>query len=275
MAAPRIKQARIQSALIAEQEQALRIQIKTTKRIDGFRKSKFRERPLAGRIGRELRKDATGFVERKKHRRNAEFSRIRSPDFDRLAARVTIPMHVVHPGECDQSPTQPPPHPMALSVGTKAPDFKLSSKQDDGLKLVSLSEHTANGPVLILFFPMAFTGVCTEELCSVTQGIEQYQKVGATVLAISGDNPFAQEAWAKKESISLTLLSDYEHLTAKSYDVSYDAFLPQFNLGMGGVAKRSAFVIGTDGLIKYAESSDDPKQLPNFAAILAAVTALQ
>lgn len=164
---------------------------------------------------------------------------------------------------------------MALSVGTKAPDFKLSSKKDDGLKLVSLSEHTANGPVLILFFPMAFTGVCTEELCSVTQGIEQYQKVGATVLAISGDNPFAQEAWAKKEGISLTLLSDYEHTTAKSYDVAYDSFLPQVNLGMGGVAKRSAFVVGTDGVITYAESSDDPKQLPNFTAILAAVSALK
>ena len=164
---------------------------------------------------------------------------------------------------------------MALSVGTKAPDFKLSSKREDGLKLVTLGEHTAKGPVLLLFFPMAFTGVCTEEMCSVTQGMEQYSAVGATVLAISGDNPFAQEAWAKKEAISLDLLSDYEHKVAKSYDVAYDAFLPQVNLGMGGVAKRSAFVVGADGLIKYVESNEDPKQLPNFTAILAALAALK
>jgi peroxiredoxin len=164
---------------------------------------------------------------------------------------------------------------MALSVGTKAPDFSLSSKQEDGLKKVTLSENVAQGPVLVLFFPMAFTGVCTEELCSVTQGIEQYRKVGATVLAISGDNPFAQEAWAKKEGISLQILSDYEHKVAKSYDVAYDSFLPQVNLGMGGVAKRSAFVVGKDGVIKYAESNDDPKQLPNFTAILAAVESLK
>ena len=164
---------------------------------------------------------------------------------------------------------------MALSVGTKAPDFKLSSKKADGLKLISLSEHTTTGPVLVLFFPMAFTGVCTEEMCSVTQGIEQYSKAGTTVLAISGDNPFAQAAWAEKEGITLNLLSDYEHQVAKSYDVAYDAFLPQYNLGMGGVAKRSAFVVGNDGVIKYAESSDDPKHLPNFPAILAAIAALK
>lgn len=154
-----------------------------------------------------------------------------------------------------------------LSVGTRAPDFTLSSKQDDGLKLVTLSEHLAGGPVLLLFVPMAFTGVCTEELCSVTQGLERYTGTGATVLVVSGDNPFAQEAWCKKEGFKLTLLSDYEHKVAQSYDVAYESFLPQFNLGMGGVAKRSAFVIGSDGIIAYAESSDDPKKLPDFTAI--------
>ncbi len=156
---------------------------------------------------------------------------------------------------------------MALSPGATAPDFSLSSKQDDGLKLVTLSEQTANGPVLLLFFPMAFTGVCTEELCSVTQGLEQYTQLGITVLAISGDNPFAQEAWAKKEAITVTLLSDYEHKVAQSYGVAYESFLPQFHLGMGGVAKRSAFVVGKDGVVHYSEVHDDPKKLPDFTAI--------
>ncbi|MBS0656881.1 MAG: redoxin domain-containing protein [Verrucomicrobia bacterium] len=155
-----------------------------------------------------------------------------------------------------------------LSIGTRAPDFTLSSKQDDGLKLVTLSEHLARGPVLLLFVPMAFTGVCTEELCSVTQGLERFTNSGATVLVVSGDNPFAQEAWCKKEGFTLTLLSDYEHKVAASYGVAYESFLPQFNLGMGGVPKRSAFVIGSDGIIVHAESNDDPKKLPDFKTIL-------
>lgn len=155
-----------------------------------------------------------------------------------------------------------------LSPGTRAPDFTLSSKQDDGLKLITLSDQLAKGPVLLLFFPMAFTGVCTEELCSVTQGLEKFTGGGASVLAISGDNPFAQEAWCKKEGFNLTLLSDYEHKVAQSYGVAYESFLPQFNLGMGGVAKRSAFVIGSDGMIAYAESNDDPKKMPDFGAIM-------
>lgn len=163
-----------------------------------------------------------------------------------------------------------PPFAM-LPPGTRAPDFTLSSKQDDGLKLVTLSEQLARGPVLLLFVPMAFTGVCTEELCSVTQGLERFTASGATVLVLSGDNPFAQEAWAKKEGITLTLLSDYEHKVAQNYGVAYESFLPQFNLGMGGVAKRSAFIIGSDGVITYAESNDDPKKLPDFQAITSAL----
>ncbi len=162
-----------------------------------------------------------------------------------------------------------------LTIGTPAPDFTLSSKQDDGLKLITLSEHTARGPVLVLFVPMAFTGVCTEELCTVTQGLDRYTGVGATVLAISGDNPFAQEAWKKKENIGLTLLSDYEHKVARTYGVAYESFLPQFNLGMGGVAKRSAFLVGTDGVIQYAESNDDPKKMPDFDAIVVALSGMK
>ena len=158
---------------------------------------------------------------------------------------------------------------MALAEGTKAPDFELTTLGANGPEIVKLSDLSGSGNVVLLFVPMAFTGVCTEEFCSVTSELAEYESLNAKVLGISGDNPFAQAAWAEKEGISLTLLSDYEHTAAQAYDVAYDAFLPDKNLHMGGVPKRSAFVIDSEGTIQYAESSDDPGQLPNFDAIKA------
>ncbi len=158
---------------------------------------------------------------------------------------------------------------MALEPGSKAPDFTLSSKTSQGPTLVTLSEERTRGPVVLLFFPMAFTGVCTQELCDVSQGLAAYSDLGATVLGISGDNPFAQEAWAQKESISVPLLSDYDHSVAQAYGVAYESFLPSKNLPMGGVAQRSAFVVDREGVIRYSETSPDPTQLPNFDAIKA------
>lgn len=156
---------------------------------------------------------------------------------------------------------------MAISVGSKAPDFELSSKTADGPKKFRLSNNFGKKNTVLLFFPMAFTGVCTQEMCDVSQGLNAYSELGAEVYGVSGDNPFAQEAWAKKENIKVTLLSDYEHNVAQQYGVAYGSFLPQLNLGMAGVPKRSAFVIDRQGVVRYAESSDDPKQLPNFQAI--------
>lgn len=158
---------------------------------------------------------------------------------------------------------------MALSVGDKAPDFTLTTLGADGPKLVKLSDHIGKGNILLLFVPMAFTGVCTEELCSVTKSIDDYAALNATVFGISGDNPFAQKNWAEKEGIKLTLLSDYEHKVTKAYGVAYDSFLPEKNLPMGGVPKRSAFIIDKAGTIQYAESNDNPGTLPDFGAIKA------
>lgn len=158
---------------------------------------------------------------------------------------------------------------MSIQVGEKAPDFTLSTITADGPKQVKLSEHLGKSNVVLLFFPMAFTGVCTTEMCDISTGMSEYTALNATVLGISGDNPFAQAEWAKKENISVTLLSDYEHETAKAYGVAYDAFLPEKNLGMGGVAKRSAFVVDKNGVIQYAESHEDPHDLPDFEAIKA------
>jgi peroxiredoxin len=164
---------------------------------------------------------------------------------------------------------------MSLAVGTKAPDFSLPTKTADGPKQIKLNDNFGKKNTLLLFFPMAFTGVCTTEMCDVSKGLNGYADLNAAVYGISGDNPFAQEAWAQKEKIGVTLLSDYEHKVANAYGVAYDSFLPQVNLGMGGVAKRSAFIVDKNGTIQYAESSDDPKQLPNFDKIKAKLAELK
>ena len=164
---------------------------------------------------------------------------------------------------------------MALAVGTKAPDFKLPTKTADGPKQIALGDNFGKTNTLLLFFPMAFTGTCTTEMCTMSNGLREYSALNATVYGISGDNPFAQEAWAQKESISVPLLSDYEHKIAKEYDVMYDSFLPQMNLGMGGVPKRSAFIVDREGVIQYAESNDDARELPNFDKIKAKLAELK
>ena len=164
---------------------------------------------------------------------------------------------------------------MPLAVGTKAPDFTLSTKTADGPKQIKLSDSLGKRNTLLLFFPMAFTGTCTTEMCEVSAGMNGYTDLKTEVYGISGDNPFAQEAWAKKENITVALLSDYEHKIAKAYDVMYDSFLPQMNLGMSGVAKRSAFIVDRQGVIPYAESNDDARELPNFEKIKAKLAELK
>jgi glutaredoxin-dependent peroxiredoxin len=156
---------------------------------------------------------------------------------------------------------------MPLAIGSKAPDFTLPTKTADGNKLITLSDNFGKGCTLLLFFPMAFTGTCTTEMCGISMDISAYQSLGTTIYGISGDNPFAQEAWAQKERITIPLLSDYEHQVARAYDVAYDSFLPQIGLPMGGVPKRAVFIIDRDGVIQYAECNDDARALPNFEKV--------
>lgn len=164
---------------------------------------------------------------------------------------------------------------MALPVGTKAPDFSLSTKTADGPKQVRLSDNFGKQNTLLLFFPMAFTGTCTTEMCGVTMDLSAYGALNATVYGISGDNPFAQEAWAQKEKIDVPLLSDYEHQVAQAYHVAYDSFLPEINLGMGGVPKRAVFIVDRAGVIQYSESNDDARALPNFDKVKAKLAELK
>lgn len=158
---------------------------------------------------------------------------------------------------------------MPLAVGTKAPDFTLPTKAADGPKQITLSDNFGKCNTLLAFFPMVFTSTCTTEMCGVSSDLASYAEMNARVYGISGDNPFAQEAWARAEGIRVSLLSDYEHRVAKLYDVIYDSFLPQIGLDMAGVPKRAVFVIDRNGIIQHCESNDDARALPNFEKVKA------
>lgn len=155
---------------------------------------------------------------------------------------------------------------MALSVGTKAPDFTLKSKNAGGLVDVRLSDQFGKKNTVLLFVPLAFTSVCTQELCDISKGLDAYKGLGAEVFGISVDSPFAQEAWAQKEKIGITLLSDLNKKVAQSYGV----LLPDL-IGLGSVSARAAFVVDKKGVIQYAEVTPTPKDLPNFNAVKAAL----
>lgn len=159
---------------------------------------------------------------------------------------------------------------MAISVGSKAPDFSLKSKTAEGLKDVKLSANFGQKNTVILFFPLAFTGVCTQEMCDITAGLGAYKGLNADVIAISVDSPFAQEAWAIQNKISLTIASDLNKKTAADYGV----LLPDL-AGFGAVSARAAFVVDKNGVVQYSEQTPTVKDLPNFAAVKDCLAKLQ
>jgi len=159
---------------------------------------------------------------------------------------------------------------MAIAVGTKAPDFTLKSKNASGLVDVSLSANLGKKNTVILFFPLAYTSVCTAELCDVTAGLSAFSSLNADVIGISVDSPFAQEAWAQKEKIQITLASDLNKTTIKAYDVVFPMLA-----GVGDTAARAAFVVDKAGQIVYSEQTPTPKDLPNLNAVKEVLAKLQ
>ena len=158
---------------------------------------------------------------------------------------------------------------MAIPVGSKAPDFTLKSKQASDLVDVKLSNNFGKKNTVLLFFPLAFTSVCTKEMCDITSGFGAYSGLNADVIGVSVDSPFAQEAWAQKEKIGITLASDLNKTTIKSYNVVFPMLA-----GVGDTAARSAFVIDKNGVVQYSEQTPTPKDLPNFEAVKAALAKL-
>ena len=159
---------------------------------------------------------------------------------------------------------------MALTVGTQAPDFTLKSKQTDGIVDIRLADYAGKSNVVLLFFPLAFTSVCTKEMCDLTAGLGAYAGLNADVIGVSVDSPFAQEAWAKQEKIGITLASDLNKTTIKAYNAVFPMLA-----GVGDTAARAAFVIDKNGIVQYSEQTPTPKDLPNFEAIKAALAKLK
>lgn len=159
---------------------------------------------------------------------------------------------------------------MAIAVGTRAPQFSLKSKRGDEVIDLSISDNIDRKNTVLLFFPLAFTGVCTQELCDVTAGLNQYETLNAAVIGISVDSPFAQASWAQKENIGIPLASDLNKKIAQDYGVLLDDLM-----GFGAVSARAAFVIDKNGIVRYSEQTPTPKDLPNFAAIQATLEKLQ
>ena len=156
---------------------------------------------------------------------------------------------------------------MPIPVGSKAPDFTLKSKTAAGLVDIKLSENFGKKNTVVLFFPLAYTSVCTTELCDVSNGLQSFS--GADVIAISVDSPFSQEAWAKTNNIQARLASDLNKVVIKAYDVVFPMLA-----GVGDTAARAAFVIDKNGVVQYSEQTPTPKDLPNFDAIKATLAKL-
>jgi peroxiredoxin len=154
---------------------------------------------------------------------------------------------------------------MALQVGSQAPDFALKSNKMADVKLAELRGNK----VLLLFVPLAFTGVCTKEFCSMRDALKDYEGLDCKVFGISTDSPFALDAWAQKEGYQFPLLSDYNKTVARDYETLYDDLM-----AFKGVCKRSAYVIDREGKIRYASVSEDARVVPNFDEIKACLKQL-
>jgi glutaredoxin-dependent peroxiredoxin len=155
---------------------------------------------------------------------------------------------------------------MALQKGDKAPDFKLYNTDK---KHVSLSDFAGKN-LIIHFFPAAFTGVCTTQLCTMRDNLAHYQSLGTEVVGISVDSLFSLGKFKEQEGYNFDLLSDYNKTTAQAYEAFYEEFV----LDMKGVARRAAFVIDGEGTIQYAEVLESAGNLPDFNAIKETVAAL-
>jgi peroxiredoxin len=153
-----------------------------------------------------------------------------------------------------------------LKIGDKAPTFKLV---DTDRKEVSLADYKGKN-VVLLFFPLAFTNVCTAELCSVRDDIANYNNLNAEVLGISVDSPPVLAKFKEAENYNFTLLSDFNKEVSPAYGSFYDTFA----WGLKGVSKRSAFVIDSEGIIQYAEVLENAGEVPDLDAVKATLNKL-
>ena len=150
-----------------------------------------------------------------------------------------------------------------LAIGTTAPDFTLPN--GPGTE-VALADLLSKGPVVVFFYPHAYSSVCTDEFCGVRDDWSAWSELNASVVGISVNTPFVVAQWKQEIGLPFELLSDFNKDTITAYDAIYDEFF-----GLKGVAKRSAYVIGTDGTIAYAWQTEDAGVQPDMEAIKAAL----
>ncbi len=150
---------------------------------------------------------------------------------------------------------------MSLQIGQKAPDFTLYKTFNE---TVSLSDFAGKKNVLLLFFPQAFTGNCIKQLCFARDNMAVYNKIDAQVIGISVDTVASQNKFSEEQGFNFPLLSDFNKEVSTAYQCIHESFT---HMNMKGVSKRSAFIIDKQGVIQYAEVSDNPGIQPNFEAI--------
>lgn len=148
---------------------------------------------------------------------------------------------------------------MSLKVGDKAPDFTSKTHLMEDF---TLSNLYGKENIVLLFFPLVNTGTCFNEMCTLRDSLHDYEKLNARIIAISVDSPFAQKLWAEKENFNFTFVTDFNKEISKKYGCLYDNLI-----GLNGVAKRSAFVIDKNGILRYVWISEDAGVLPNFKEI--------
>jgi len=146
-----------------------------------------------------------------------------------------------------------------LQPGDKAPEFSLRASDKSQVNLRDFQGKN----VVLLFYPLAFTGVCTKELCLMRDSLADYEQLDAQILAISVDSLYTLNKWKQEEGFNFPLLSDFNKTVSKKYDTLYKTFV----FDMKGVSKRSAFVLDGNGIIRYAEVLENAGELPNFDAI--------
>lgn len=157
---------------------------------------------------------------------------------------------------------------MPLAVGTPAPDFTLPLAP--GEAPLRLADYRGQKTVVLLFFPLAFSGVCTTEICTAIENYSQWANLGAEVIGISVDSPFVNQKFAKECEAPFPIVSDFNKEVITAYEVKCDDYF-----GLRGVAHRAAFVIDAEGRIVYSWMTEDSSQLPDFDAIRSAVKAAE
>lgn len=153
-----------------------------------------------------------------------------------------------------------------IDEGDSAPDF-TAPLVDDGVEPFTFSENLEDSPVVLAFFPAAFTGTCTTEMCTFQSMLTEFNEVGGTVYGVSVDAPFSLSEWADQEDLDFGLISDSNKEIIDAYGVEMDFA----DLGFYGVAKRSVFVVDDDGTVTYAWESDDPGVEPDYDEVKQAV----